>query len=501
MKNYVISDIHGCYEEYQQLIKSLSLTSKDRVHILGDCIDRGDEPIKVLKDIMNRPNFSLILGNHELMMLEVIAPLLREKTYKTDVIVEWLYNGGKTTIDQFLALEQWEQEEILEFLESAPLYETIKHNGKTFILVHAGLGNYFPEKAMEDYTAGELVWDRADYTRNYFPNTNTYLITGHTPVLATRDDKLPIIYAENNHIAIDCGCSSGGRLCAYCIETGEDFYAQNQIKSGGNYMITSINVNQFLGKNSWTDFQGKEKLKHTIQEKLLKDYYYAYITRHLKDEKDLIVLQEVPYKDIDIYSNKISKIYLALKKFCQENNFEILKAPEKNAYFITLAIFKKGAYEECSNIIENHFNDYRNRIVALQKAENPDELIIGLHIPKNCEKFWNMLISLHENLPKDKKVTYIGDLNTYAPNTINKNKFYEFLSNGIVDLWLENGNSHTKETSNYLTRIDYALITAKDFSEGKYKITIDDAIRLQGYSDHSAIILQTKSHSKMGCRK
>lgn len=32
---------------------------------------------------------------------------------------------------------------------------------------------------------------------------------------------------EDNHLAIDCGCSyEGGRLAAVCLDTGEEFYVE-----------------------------------------------------------------------------------------------------------------------------------------------------------------------------------------------------------------------------------------------------------------------------------
>lgn len=65
---YVISDIHGRYDQYLQLLKKINFSLEDDLYILGDVVDRGPEPIKVLQDIMQRPNVIFILGNHELMM-------------------------------------------------------------------------------------------------------------------------------------------------------------------------------------------------------------------------------------------------------------------------------------------------------------------------------------------------------------------------------------------------------------------------------------------------
>ncbi len=53
---YIIADIHGCYNEYINLLKKIKFTDKDTLYILGDVVDRGPEPIKILQDMMKRKN-------------------------------------------------------------------------------------------------------------------------------------------------------------------------------------------------------------------------------------------------------------------------------------------------------------------------------------------------------------------------------------------------------------------------------------------------------------
>ena len=91
-------------------------------------------------------------------------------------------------------------------------------------MVHAGLGNYSPEKDIEDYSLKELIWDRAAYDIQYYPDI--YVVTGHTPTQYIAENPYPgFIYKGNNHIAIDCGCSiPGGRLAAICLDTMEEYY-------------------------------------------------------------------------------------------------------------------------------------------------------------------------------------------------------------------------------------------------------------------------------------
>ena len=53
---YLISDIHGCYEEYRGLLDKIHFSHRDELYVLGDAMDRGPEPIKVIQDMMRRPN-------------------------------------------------------------------------------------------------------------------------------------------------------------------------------------------------------------------------------------------------------------------------------------------------------------------------------------------------------------------------------------------------------------------------------------------------------------
>lgn len=229
MSTYIISDIHGCYDQYLKLLNRLDFSIEDELFVLGDAIDRGPEPIKVLLDLMGRENATLIMGNHDATALMVLQKLAKEIT--DDSIDEitpnvlsacscWFQDGGFITMKQFRELDRPTQADILSFLEDAPFYETIEHNDKLYILVHGGLENFDVSKELDDYEPDELLWERPDYNREYFTGGRIFLVTGHTPTTLIRDDKQPLVYEGHGHIAIDCGCVFGGKLAAYCIETG-----------------------------------------------------------------------------------------------------------------------------------------------------------------------------------------------------------------------------------------------------------------------------------------
>lgn len=80
MSTYLVSDIHGCYKEFQKLLEEINLSDEDDLYVLGDAVDRGPEPINVLLDLMDRPNVTYILGNHDFCMYSILKRLAVEIT-------------------------------------------------------------------------------------------------------------------------------------------------------------------------------------------------------------------------------------------------------------------------------------------------------------------------------------------------------------------------------------------------------------------------------------
>lgn len=234
---YIIADIHGCYTEFLELLQKIGFSDDDELFVLGDAMDRGPEPIKVIQDLMSRPNVSYILGNHDDMMLQSLKKLAVDISEASLIDLSdddfisyyhWLREGGNTTEEQFRQLSHEERRDVLDFLECAPAYEIIEDDGKLYIMVHAGIRNFDPEKEMDEYSPSDFLWERTDYTKQYFPSDRIFLVTGHTPTMMIREDKKSLVYQENRHIALDCGCVFGGNLAAFCVETGEVTYVPHK---------------------------------------------------------------------------------------------------------------------------------------------------------------------------------------------------------------------------------------------------------------------------------
>jgi len=237
LSTYVMSDLHGNYSTYMMMLKKINFSDEDMLYILGDILDRGPSPIKIILDLMNRKNVEVIAGNHCVMAMECFEFLLQEITEESitnigdemiEKLLNWQQNGSVTTIDEFHKCDKNTQKEIVDFISDFEMYNEIIINDKTFIMVHAGLGNFEADKQLWEYELDELVWERPDYEIPYFKIK--YVITGHTPTMAIEGNPKPgYIYQINNHIAIDCGCGlPGGRLGCLRLDDMKEFYVESE---------------------------------------------------------------------------------------------------------------------------------------------------------------------------------------------------------------------------------------------------------------------------------
>ena len=237
MATYVTSDIHGEYDLFIRLLEKIQLKDDDTLYVLGDVVDRGPHPIKTLLKLMEMPNVLCLVGNHELMAIECLEFLMQEITDTAlesldekmlDNLVTWQYSASRTTIEEFRQLNRTTQAEIIEYIKDFLIYEELKVSDKDYLLVHGGLGNFYPGKDIEEYSLKELVWDRAEYDITYFGEK--YVITGHTPTQDIPGNPNPgYIFKGNNHIALDCGCNRpDGRLAAICLDTMGEYYVERE---------------------------------------------------------------------------------------------------------------------------------------------------------------------------------------------------------------------------------------------------------------------------------
>jgi bis(5'-nucleosyl)-tetraphosphatase (symmetrical) len=113
-------DLQGCRTQFQQLLTKAAPPADAPLWFAGDLINRGDESLATLRDIIALGDRAVpVLGNHDLHLLSVSAGIRKAK--KGD------------TIEDILAAP--DAEDLLHWIRHRPLV----HYEKGMLLVHAGV--------------------------------------------------------------------------------------------------------------------------------------------------------------------------------------------------------------------------------------------------------------------------------------------------------------------------------------------------------------------------
>lgn len=201
-RTIAIGDVHGCAEEFAQLLELIDPQEEDRVIQLGDLINRGPDSHSVIR-IARQYKVEAILGNHEHRILTA----LREKR------PELLKDYDLETIKQ-LNNEDW------IYLENLPKF---KYSGLSdTVFIHGGFlpGQLWTNQSIEITTTIQVIdADGRPAKRSDAPDAPAwadswkgppFVIYGHTP--------RPEVYQLKDSIGIDTGCVYGGYLTAYIVE-------------------------------------------------------------------------------------------------------------------------------------------------------------------------------------------------------------------------------------------------------------------------------------------
>lgn len=231
---YVTSDLHGFDpEQFRALLDKAGFCQDDYLFVLGDVIDRGEHGVALLRWMAEQPNVQLILGNHEAMLLscEFLFQPVTEETVDAltpenmECYSTWLFNGAEPTIRELNALAKNEPdilEGILDYLHDAPLYDTVTLNGKHYILVHSGLGDFDPERPLHRYEANDLLWARPTLQTRYLEGAT--VIFGHTPTEFIDPEQKGKAVRTDTWMCIDTGVATGGSPMLLRLDDEKEFY-------------------------------------------------------------------------------------------------------------------------------------------------------------------------------------------------------------------------------------------------------------------------------------
>ena len=219
----IIGDVHGCFEELEELLTWLGYlpASNDqgervyrhpqgrRVTFLGDLVDRGPRVIECVRLAMAmcRDGALCVPGNHDVKFSKKLAG--------HDVHVA---HGLQASLDQVNALPQRERERFTEdarrFIDQLPHHYVL--DGGKLVVAHAGMkeemqgrsGGRTREFALYGETTGEYdsfgLPVRLNWASRY--SGAAFVAYGHMAVKEAA--------WLNNTVCIDTGCVFGGRLSA-----------------------------------------------------------------------------------------------------------------------------------------------------------------------------------------------------------------------------------------------------------------------------------------------
>lgn len=194
---FIIGDVHGCLKTLQALIKKLP--NQDDIIFVGDLIDRGPRSSEVLDYVRDHPQWQVVRGNHEDMMLDHFRVQVPTGLYPPRT---WRLNKGNPdlyTLDQIEWVASWplhlefpdiqdEQGRYLFVSHAGPYYEDIEHCLQ--------LNSFHLDLS--------IIWNRYGVK----PGPDRYCVFGHNT------EKDPVI--TESYAMIDTGCAYFGRHgCEY----------------------------------------------------------------------------------------------------------------------------------------------------------------------------------------------------------------------------------------------------------------------------------------------
>lgn len=233
-ENIIIGDAHGTIDEFNQLLDKLNYDSKKhRIILCGDIIDRGPDPIGLLRQI-RKMNIESVFSNHE-------EKALRWRTHEALHDLTGKPNPMKVKSEK--RKSEWNElsKSDLQWMNDLPYKIHIKDN---WYVIHAGLEPVvdFHKQDMEHIIRLRYVDEEGRFVKlkrgKKDQPKKTYFWADkweqpYNILFGHQRHETPTKYTHQNNvcIALDTGCCFGGHLTAYILE--QDKFVQ--VKAKRNY--------------------------------------------------------------------------------------------------------------------------------------------------------------------------------------------------------------------------------------------------------------------------
>jgi serine/threonine protein phosphatase 1 len=233
MREIVITDIHGCYDELRALLSEVDFGPGDLIIGASDCVDKGPasaQVVKYLRQLADAGQLVHIKGNHEVKFLKFVA------RYRKDPESAMEHKSSREMLRTLSSLGDAD----LDWLSEAKLWHPV--SGYPGIVMHAGvepglrslpttgkvkdseLGHFSQMIYCRYVRAGKMVRlgdedDSCSFWADQYDGRFGHVFYGHQPWMQ------PVPRLTSNTSGLDLGCVMGGRLAAAVIEGGKVHYA------------------------------------------------------------------------------------------------------------------------------------------------------------------------------------------------------------------------------------------------------------------------------------
>jgi diadenosine tetraphosphatase ApaH/serine/threonine PP2A family protein phosphatase len=197
-----IGDVHGCADEFEELLNALELDEADRVIQVGDLVNRGPDSHRAV-ELAQIYKVESILGNHEVRLLR----------YHREGRKDQLKDYDWPTIEA-LTEEDW------AYLESLPKFKYGADSN--LVCVHGGFLPDIPwqKQDIDTITSIQVIDKKGRPAKRSDATDGTewadrwggqpFVVYGHTP--------RPNVLERPGSIGIDTGCVYGGHLTAFVTD-------------------------------------------------------------------------------------------------------------------------------------------------------------------------------------------------------------------------------------------------------------------------------------------
>lgn len=219
-----VSDIHGYYDSFVEMRRTVELTEMDLLVISGDLFDRGPESIELWRDVTRKQRYDtcVTLGNHEKMLFDHLA--FEKMIFRNS---KYLYN----TVEQLEKCSMLEIKSLIKWIRRLPQYIEIKTPNTTFAVAHACTLNpkdkhcciYGDDNIVGFYT-GAGVPGKTSICGHYSTNFLRSMLGEPMPCKGDI-----FVNTSKSIYDIDCGCGyrdeeQGGCLGVLCYDVKRDTY-------------------------------------------------------------------------------------------------------------------------------------------------------------------------------------------------------------------------------------------------------------------------------------